>query len=142
MMRRNENKFELRTGRRRGYMLLEMIVAAAIMGVLLTVSLQLLTALGVQRRDAQRRLAAAVEVGNLLERIAARPWDEITSEKVAGEKISDAVRGRLPGAELKIDVKTTKEPNAKRICVSLAWRDRGGQQLPPVQVATWRWKEN
>ena len=124
---------------RRGVMLMEMIVACAILGVLLTVSLQLLAGLAAQRRAADQRQLASIEIGNVMDRVASRGWAELTQASVARETLAESVRRQLPGAELKIEVSVLpKEPEVKRIFVSLTWRDRAGQPLPPLQVVTWK----
>jgi type II secretory pathway pseudopilin PulG len=126
---------------RRGMTLLELAVAGTLLGTLLVVCLQLLQATAAQRRAADQRQLALVEVGNVLERVAARRWADLTSESVAGEKPSAWLGDRLPGAELKIELSAPSgEPVAKRIAVALRWRDRNGRYLPPVKITTWRYK--
>ncbi len=76
-----------------------------------------------------------------MERLAARPWNELTPQTAAAQ-LSPAVRSRLPGAELKVEVTTSPaEPLAKRIAVTLCWKDHSGQFTKPVTIVTWRWKE-
>jgi len=124
---------------RRGAVLMELVVAGALLGTLLVVCLQLLTATADQRRAADQRQLAILEVGNVTERLAARPWTELKPE-MAAPQLSPSVRDRLPGAELKVEVTTAAaEPDAKRILVSLRWQDRAGQFVSPVKIATWRW---
>jgi hypothetical protein len=125
--------------RRRGMTLMELAVAGTLLGTLLVVCLQLLQATAAQRRTADQRQLALFELGNVLERLSARPWAELTPKSVAGEKPSAWLGNRLPGAELKIEVTTpASEPSAKRIVVSLRWQQRGGRYLPPVKITTWR----
>ena len=127
---------------RRGMTLLELAVACTLLGTLLVVCLQLLSATAAQRRAADQRQLALIEVGNVLERVALRPWSDLTAKNLAGEKPSAWLGNRLPGAELKIEaVASSTEPKAKRITVSLRWQDVAGRFLPPVAVTTWRWGE-
>ena len=128
--------------RRRGMTLLELVVAGALLGTILVVCLQLLAATAEQRRAAEQRQLAVLDVENAMERLAARPWDELTPQAVAAGQLSFSVRSRLPGAELKVEVTApSAEPLAKRIAVSLRWQDRSGQFTQPVRIVTWRWKE-
>jgi len=128
--------------RRRGMTLLELVVAGALLGTILVVCLQLLAATAEQRRAADQRQLAVLEVENAMERLAARPWDELTPQAVATPQLSPSVRGRLPGAELKVEVTASPaEPLAKRIAILLRWQDRSGQFTQPVRIVTWRWKE-
>ncbi len=127
---------------RRGMTLLELAVACTLLGTLLVVCLQLLSATAAQRLAADQRQLALIEVGNVLERVAAGRWADLTAKNLAAEKPSAWLGNRLPGAELKIEaVASSTEPDAKRITVSLRWRDRTGRFLPPVAVTTWRWEE-
>ena len=122
-------------------MFIELVVAGAIVGTLLVVCLQLLSAAAAQRRAADQRQCALVELGNVMEQIAARPWAELTTAALSHEKLSPSADGQLPGAELKIEVFTSAdEPGAKRITAALRWQDRSGQLLAPVTLTTWRYK--
>jgi hypothetical protein len=122
-------------------MLLELAVAGTLLGALLVVSLQLATALAAQRHAADQRQLTTLEIGNVLERVAARPWAELKPEAAAAERLSPTAIQRLPAAELKVEIAdSTAKPPAKRIVVSLRWKDGHGQMLPPIRVATWRWK--
>jgi hypothetical protein len=125
---------------RRGFAVTELVVAGALLGALLAVCLQLLAATAAQRRAAAQRQLAILEAGNVMERLAARPWAELTPQAVAAVQLAPSVRDRLPGAELKVEVSTpSAEPGAKRIVVSLHWQDRAGQSVSPVKITTWRW---
>ena len=68
---------------RRGMTLLELAVAGTLLGTLLVVCLQLLQATAAQRRAADQRQLALLEVGNVLERLAARPWADLTPESAS-----------------------------------------------------------
>ncbi len=73
--------------------LLELAVAGALLGTLLVVCLQLLQATAAQRRLADQRQLALLEVGNVLERLAARPWSDLET----GEKTTVAPgKGTVP----------------------------------------------
>ena len=128
---------------RRGMTLVELAVAAGMLGTLLVVCLQLLTATAAQRRAADQRQLAIFEVSNVLERITARPWSDLTPQALAAEKPSAAALVGLPEAELKVEATIpAAEANAKRITVSLRWQDRNNQFLPPVKLTTWRYKRD
>ena len=126
---------------RRGMTILELVIAGALLGTLLIVSLKMIGAVGDWRREADRRQLALFEVANLMERVAARPWSELTPEADDDVRLSDNIRQRLPGAELKIEVSDSppeRKPTSKRIAVSIRWRDRAGRMLPLVSITTWR----
>jgi hypothetical protein len=126
--------------------LIELAVAGVLLGTLLVLCLQLLMATATLRKTVDQRQLAVCEVGNLMERLAARPWGQLTPQNAAAEKISAAARQRLPGAELKVELSeqpaAADVPPAKRIAVSLRWQDSAGRMLPPVTLTTWRyWKD-
>jgi Tfp pilus assembly protein PilV len=126
---------------RRGSTLLEMMIAAAMLGTLLTVCLQLCQAAAGQRRAADQRQCATLELANLMDRIAAQPWEELTAAALAGERPSPWAAGQLPGAELKVDISAPgDEPDARRITAALRWQDRSGRLGPPLQLTTWRYR--
>jgi Tfp pilus assembly protein PilE len=126
---------------RRGATMLEMLVAGAMLGTLLAVSLQLYSAVAAQRRAAARRGAASLELANVMERVAARPWRELTAAALAAERLSPSASAQLPGAELKIEVFTPAgDPEAKRLTATVRWQDRDGRPPEPLRLTTWRYR--
>lgn len=126
---------------RRGMMLLEVIVAGTLLATLLAICVQLLSAAADQRHVADQRQCAIEELANLIERITALPWTDLTEATGAEETISPSAESQLPGAELKIEiVPSPEEPDAKRITASLRWQNRNGQYLAPLTVTTWRYR--
>jgi len=122
-------------------MLAEVIVAAALLGTLLAVCLQLVAAAAAYRRAADQREAALAALGNVMERLAARPWSELTASAVAKEKLPPAVTAQLPRAVLKIDVAPpAAEPKARQITATLRWEDAKGQLAAPLRLTTWRYQ--
>jgi hypothetical protein len=126
---------------RRGGILLELLVAGVLLGTLLVLGAQLLKVAADGRRESDRRQAALDELANVLERVAARPWTELTESALAQEKLSPETEKQLPGAELKIAVaEQPQQPIAKRLTVSIRWRDRGGEFIKPLSITTWKYK--
>jgi hypothetical protein len=126
---------------RRGTMILELVVAFTLLGTLLIVCLEMFSAAAAQRRAADERTCALVELGNVMERVAARPWPELTTSAVARERLSPWAAGQLPGAELKIEVSTpSAEPGAKQITASLRWEDRSRRLVAPLRLTTWKYR--
>jgi hypothetical protein len=122
-------------------MLVELAVAGALVGALLVVCLQLLSAALAQRRVADQRQCALLELGNIMEQVAARPWAELTTIAQSQENLPAWATSRLPGSELKIEVApSADDPNAKRITASLRWQDRSGQLVAPMMLTTWRYE--
>ncbi|MGO8691357.1 MAG: prepilin-type N-terminal cleavage/methylation domain-containing protein [Thermoguttaceae bacterium] len=126
---------------RRGMSLLELITAAALLAVLLTAGLQMSGAAAAQRRAIRQRQAASLELANILERLASRPWSELTPQQAGQERLSPAVAALLPRAELHVEVAPAPgQPEARRITASLRWQGPNGMPLPPVSLSAWRYR--
>lgn len=97
---------------------------------------QILTVVANQRHLARQRAAAVLEAGNLMEQIAARPWEQ-TAPGQSPVSLSEACRQWLPGAELKLEI-TDEKPDARRIRIEIAWHDPLGQRTAPVCLVGWK----
>jgi hypothetical protein len=125
---------------RRGSLLPEVAMAAVMLTIAMSLTVQMLGHAGQRRRSADQRQRAIVEVANAMERITGEPFDEVTPERARRLSISLESAGSLPGAELTVAVK--EEPSApgraaKRIAVRLRWKGRSGEWEAPVRLTTW-----
>lgn len=128
--------------RRRGISFLEMTVAGILLVALMALCLQMFGLTARLRSATRQRQAAVEEADNLLERLAARPWEELTPEAVGRLGLSPQGRSRLPGGELHVEVDTPpQEPAAKRIRVSVRWRDGRDKWLPPIRLVAWKYQD-
>jgi Tfp pilus assembly protein PilV len=124
--------------KRQGAMLLEALVATALLGTALTISAQLSGLARAQHRNTERRAVAIAEVANLMERAAALPVDQITPEQVATWKLSAAATSSLPEARLAAEVRDEAgEFPARRLSIEIRWCHRAGQDESPVRLSTW-----
>lgn len=123
----------------RGLMLVELVIAAGMLAVILSLTVKILGQAGQQRRAAERRQRALVEASNAMERITARPYDEVTAQGAAAVKLSPDTAAALPGAELNVDVRdeSISGVSSRRVAVRLRWKDSAGQWEAPVRLATW-----
>jgi hypothetical protein len=122
-------------------MILELVAASALLGTLLIVCLEVFSAADAQRRAAEQRNCAIVELGNIMERVAARPWPELATSAVAGQRLSDWAAQQLPAAELRIEVSTPPaQPGAKQITATLRWEDRSRRLVAPLRLTTWKYR--
>jgi hypothetical protein len=125
---------------RRGSLLPELAMSAVMLAIVMTLTVKVLGYAGQQRRSADQRQRAVLEVANVMERITANPFDEITAERARKLSIPPAAAGSLSGSELAIDV-TEEQPgpgrSAKRIAVRLRWKGRSGEWEAPVRLTTW-----
>ena len=115
-------------------------MSAVMLAIVMTLTVKVLGFAGQQRRSADHRQRAVLEVANVMERITADPFDEITAERARRFSISPATAGSLSGSELAIDV-TEEQPgpgrSAKRIAIRLRWKGRSGEWEAPVRLTTW-----
>jgi prepilin-type N-terminal cleavage/methylation domain-containing protein len=127
--------------KRRGFTILEVLVSAAILAAMTTVCVELLGLLGAQQRAIAQRHTAIREAGNIMERLAAAPFGDITRPLLDGVKLSSEAAAALPAAELKIELESTDDPPAaKRIAISIRWKDRSGQWTAPVSLVSWKYE--
>ena len=126
---------------RRGMTMLELLFAGVLLGVLMTVCLQMLSAAAAQRRATDDRQTAIREAANLMERLSTVSFDKLTPEGLGDLKLSDEARRALPGGELQVQLSSPPEqPGAKRIVVLLRWQDHTGQFVRPVRLVAWRYR--
>lgn len=130
-----------KTAHRRGMSLLEITLAAGLLGVLMTVSVQMLRVMGDRQRAAERRAAALQTVQALAEQLENMPWDQLTASAADKIAIPDTISRYLPGAKLSVTVSEAREPVvAKRLMLELKWNGPRGQPVAPVQVTTWAFR--
>jgi hypothetical protein len=118
--------------------LLEITLAAGLLGVLMTVSVQMLRVMGDRQRAAERRAAALQTVQALAETLGNVPWDELSASAVDQITIPEVTRRHLPGAKLSVTVNDESEPVvAKLVMLELRWNNPRGQTSAPVRLTTW-----
>src|SRR5688500_6846861 len=99
---------------------LEVSLALAVLSLAFVLLAQFVTAAAQQRRVSEHRRLALQEVANSLERVAALPWDEVTSEKLAEWKPSASISTAMSRAQLKaIVVAEPGPPEAKRVRIEV-----------------------
>jgi hypothetical protein len=118
----------------------ELAMAAVMLSIVMTLTVKVLGYAGQQRRSADQRQRAILEVANVMERITADPFGQITADRARRLTISPAAAGSLDGSELAVEV-TEEQPgpgrSAKRIAIRLRWKGRSGEWEAPVRLTTW-----
>jgi hypothetical protein len=125
--------------RRGGYTLVEVVLSVVVLLSAMTVVVKVLGWVGVEQRVADRRSWAVQEVANLMERLTAEPFEDITrarARSLSGERTANRV---LPGAEWEADVgdETAGPVPAKRVTLRLRWKARSGGWEGPVRLTSW-----
>ncbi len=138
--RRTSRAALLRT--RRGSLLVEVAMATVLLMIAMTLTVKVLSWVANERRSSDRRERATAEVANLMERITAYGYDQVTPGLAAGMALSQAARQSLPDAELTVDIAASREdaparPSSKRIGIRLRWRNRSGEWDAPVRLTSW-----
>jgi Tfp pilus assembly protein PilV len=126
---------------RRGSMLVEVTMATVILMIVMTVAVKTLALAARERSAAERRERALAEASNVMERLTAEPFDEVTPERAHALVLPPLARQVLAHGELSVDV-SAAEPApggvaAKRVAVGLRWRNRTGEWETPVRLTSW-----
>lgn len=125
-------------GGRRGFLLMEVAAAVALIGLVLVLTVRLVAFIGAERRADEHRRWATEEAQNILGRLALLDGADRTADRVAALGLDARIRRRLPGGRLDIRLDPTDgEPRGTRVRVEVRWRGRGGQEAAPVRLATW-----
>lgn len=120
---------------RRGFTVLEGLVALVVLGATLTAVAQVSRMLGQQQRRMDDAQAGLLQAGNLLERLVALPWDELTAE--AAQRLAD----EAPETRFVVTIDETADgPPAKRIVVRTAAESSPAPQRP-LQLTTWVYRD-
>jgi len=124
---------------RPGFTVLELTITLGVLAVMLLVVGQSVALVAQQRRITQRRELAARTAENVMERVFAKPWNELNTEQLAEVKLPEDVKRDLPGAALKLDVTELEgPPRSRRIQVEVAWKDAAGLVAKPARLVAWR----
>src|SRR5262245_51696103 len=130
--------YQLHT-RRRGISVLEMSLALLIVTFAIGGLLQILTLAAGHRRTTEVRRLAVQVLANQAEQISLLAWDQLTPEKLAERKASDALLEAAPSARLKVTVaEETGPPVAKHVHLEVSWNSPDGDAVEPVRLTIWR----
>lgn len=125
--------------RRRGVILIEVIVACGLAALLMALCVQVLTLTAAERRFVERRAIAQQEAANLIERVASIPFEELTPDSLQSLAIDPDVAKLLPDGLASLSL--AEEPGtlpAKRVAVEVSWLGAGKRRELPVRLTTWR----
>lgn len=123
---------------RRGFTLIEALAAAAVLMVVTGLVVKTVGWSVVERRAAARRLWAQQEAANIMERVTARPYAELTSDAAEDVELSAAAGRMLPDGQLDVSIEdATGALPARKINVSIHWRNPAGEHVSPVRLTAW-----
>jgi len=141
-----------RTSPRRGSMLIEVTVSAALLATLLILINQVVVQLHRHTQLVDRHLLAQQTLENLLEDAIRTPWPSLTSDTLAKLELPEFARKKLPQAVLSADVAEADITEAdisekgdpvlaKRVTLRLSWQGASGNPRPPLVLTTWVYQQ-
>lgn len=121
--------------------MLEASLAIFVMVIALASISQLLVVVERQRRLSREQSTATREVGNVMERVIARPWQQVAADRFQSLELSDAAL-RLPAARVTVEVRETNVASipAKQVRVEFTWKDSGASDRA-IDLTAWKFKE-
>ena len=127
---------------RRGFTIVELCVTCALLGAAIPLTVSTLGAVARQRRAAETRQAAIEAAGNVLERLSAASFEELTPEKLADAERGLSAGEWLPGGQIKLQLTEPPGPvAAKRIDVELSWQPHAGPGRDRVRLSGWAYRK-
>jgi hypothetical protein len=124
--------------RRRAFTTCEVALAVLLLAVAMSTTVHVLGWVAAERRAVERRQWAIQEVGNLMERLTAGPWEKVDAGSARALVLSEEVRRNLPEPELTIDVDDRDAGRGeKHLAIRLRWRNRSGAWERPVRLSAW-----
>jgi Tfp pilus assembly protein PilE len=128
---------------RKGSLLLELVVASVLLGVVMSAAIPALGWIARQRTVAQQRQAALLEVDNLMERLTALDWGDLTPQRAGEFKLSGPLQDQLFEPKLDVVVQVdSQDETAKEIRIELTWNMAAGRPAPPVRLSAWVFRQS
>jgi hypothetical protein len=121
---------------RPGFTVFETMAALGVLSMALVLIVQLGSWSRLQRAETAARHEAVEAAANVLERARAQPWESLTSQWAAAQKLSDDFGHRSLGASLDVQV-STYASQLKRVTVTIRFTDVNGSARRPVQLVGW-----
>jgi hypothetical protein len=88
-----------------------------------------------ERRWSSTRQDAVECAANVLESARALPWEDLTPEWAARQRLPEDLGERLPGGKLTVHVEPeANRPRTKRVTVELSWERTREGSAGPVQL--------
>ncbi|AGA30458.1 hypothetical protein [Singulisphaera acidiphila] len=127
--------------RRRAFTMVEVAITSLLLVIAMSMTLQVLGWVAAERRAVDRRQCAIRESANIMERLVARPWEELTAAALEEVRLSEPATQTLPGAELTVAADDKTElGGSKRLSLRLRWRNRAGGWEAPVRLSAWTYR--
>jgi hypothetical protein len=90
-----------------------------------------------ERQRSASRLEAVETAANILEAARAMPWNDLTADWAAGQRLPESLARRLPGASLRVRVDPVPSlPRARRVSLTIEWEQEKGIMARPVELSS------
>lgn len=123
---------------RRGFTLFELIIAGLLLGAVVVAAVPTVGWIARERRESERRQLALLAAENILERLSAIPWADLTPDRAAGVALPEDLQRQLPAPELRVAVAGETDGSlGKRLSVEICWHERPGKYPAPVRLTAW-----
>ena len=120
-------------GGRRGFTMAEVTAALGILVLALAVVAEV-GVQGLRERARADALQAAQELAaNVLESARACPWEKLTPDWAAGQRLPEPYEGRGWRLQVRVEPEASR-PRIKRVTVEVHWAAREGDRTRPVQL--------
>jgi hypothetical protein len=126
--------------RLRGSLLVEVAMGTVLLMITMTMTVKVLGWVAQERHSAERRQRALLEVANVMERISAYRFEDLTPDLARRIKLSETARGHWSDSELTVEFTDSPAgdgPPARRVALELRWRGRSGLWDRPVRLCAW-----
>lgn len=123
--------------RRCGFTIVELIGTLVLLGAVFTCSIAVLVAIARERRSTEQRQHALQYANHLLEHATARPFAELTTGRQQLPEASADLVALLPELDQQLEFSEPAEDGARRLVVSIQWKNQQGRLVAPVQLVTW-----
>jgi Tfp pilus assembly protein PilE len=117
---------------RRGFTVVEIVLALVLMVVVMGLVAKVGYHALVERGRIGARLAAQEAAQNVLEAARATPWEELTPQWAAAQRLPEEWTARQSDGKLEVRVEG-EAPLCKRVTVAIRWEFREG--MPPQEVS-------
>ncbi len=127
--------------KRRGFTLFEVSVAIMSLGALTALSLEFFAGVTGQQKEQNAELAATQEAANVMERLAAVAWDDLSKQPGGKFELSPQAGKMLPEGRVEVKVdEAAGSPSARHVAVAICWRPLPGGPERKASVVAWRYK--
>jgi len=118
------------TGARRGFTLIELTIAAALLGLLVGALSQFIGRWEAARRAADERRFALSAIENLMERATVLDFDPAAAE--------EELQGRLNSPRVEFRISEPDDLGLIAMTASLSWQNAQGERTSPVTLTAWK----